>query len=104
MMKTLIQLSADGTKAHWKWLWDEKHPLSQMFMPEIVALMVDITGIKPEPAEGWTYDGKAFSASPEINEPPTAPARVIVYTKDLTTKKVVWLNGLHTGLVFEDVS
>lgn len=70
-MKTMVQLNSERTKAHWKWQWDEVHPLSEMFTPEIVALMVDVTGQVPEPEDGWDFSSRGFSPPAPI--PPPAP-------------------------------
>lgn len=74
-MKTIIQLTTDRTKAHWKFQWDEKHPLCDMFSSNICCLMVDVTGIVPEPQEGWLYAGNAFL-------PPVPVMQAPVRTKD----------------------
>lgn len=55
-MKTFAQIK-DG-KAHWIFQ-GEKFP---EFAPDIV--IIDISSVKPAPAEGWSYDGKTFSAPP----------------------------------------
>lgn len=36
-------------------------PIDLRFTPDIVATLIDITGIDPPPAPWWTYDGKAFA-------------------------------------------
>lgn len=36
-------------------------PIGRRFVPALVARMVDITGISPQPAYGWAYDGAKFS-------------------------------------------
>lgn len=37
-------------------------PIEERFTPNIVAMMVDITGLDPQPQQGWTYDGAVFAA------------------------------------------
>ena len=61
-MKKYIQLTPDRKKAHWKWEYDETKQIAieNMFEPSVAALMVDITGIDPEPQEGWLFDGEKF--------------------------------------------
>lgn len=36
-------------------------PIERRFVPDLVARMVDITLLSPQPAYGWTFDGKKFS-------------------------------------------
>jgi hypothetical protein len=57
-MKTFIQLSADGAKAHWKFQAEE----APVFAKEII--LVDITDLQPQPEEGWLYDGAKFTPPP----------------------------------------
>jgi len=64
-MKKIIQLSENRKKAFWKWNHDEMVPIEDMFTPEFVSRMVDITGVDPEPQEGWDYDGTSFHP-PEV--------------------------------------
>ncbi|ELS7817221.1 TPA: tail fiber assembly protein [Enterobacter bugandensis] len=40
-------------------LFETDGDISQMFHPDLV--WVDITSIKPQPDNNWTYDGKKFS-------------------------------------------
>lgn len=49
---------------------DEGHewPIDQRFTPAVVATLVDITGLDPQPEEWWTYDGTNFA-------PPVADAQ-----------------------------
>lgn len=53
-MKTYMQLSADGTKGHYKFEAESKPE----WHPSII--LVDITGMEPEPNEGDVWDGTAF--------------------------------------------
>jgi|SRR5450830_855344 len=40
----------------------EDIPIDQRYTPEMVAQMVDITDLVPQPECFWTYDGTAFAA------------------------------------------
>lgn len=44
------------------------------FIPEIVATLVDVSGINPQPVEGWTYDGNVFAA---YVSPPLTPDQIL---------------------------
>lgn len=35
-------------------------PIVDRFTAELVASMVDITAVMPQPEQGWSYDGTAF--------------------------------------------
>ncbi|MBI4643100.1 MAG: hypothetical protein HY743_05080 [Deltaproteobacteria bacterium] len=59
-MKTFIQLSEDGKRAHWKFEAEEKPE----FAPDIV--LIDVTGLDPQPEEHWIWDGQKFS----VPDPP----------------------------------
>jgi hypothetical protein len=53
-MKKFAQIV--NKKLHWKFAKKD----APQFAPDIV--IVEITGLKPEPQEGWDWDGKAFTA------------------------------------------
>ncbi|WP_343661106.1 hypothetical protein [Ralstonia sp.] len=36
-------------------------PIAQRFTAEFVSTLVDITGVVPQPADRWTYNGVTFS-------------------------------------------
>jgi hypothetical protein len=36
-------------------------PVEERYVPELVAEMVEITGLDPMPDQNWTYDGKKFA-------------------------------------------
>lgn len=59
MMKTFAQIL--NGKAHWIFTAEE----TPEFAPDIQ--IIDITGASPVPAEGWGYDGSAFT-------PPAGPS------------------------------
>lgn len=37
-------------------------PIEERYTPNMVLMMVDITGLDPWPEPGWTYDGTVFAA------------------------------------------
>lgn len=42
---------------------DERNvPIEERFTADFVARMVDITGLDPQPLQGWTYDGATLAA------------------------------------------
>lgn len=43
-------------------------PVEDRFTPDMVAMMVDITDMDPQPQPGWTYDGTTFAA-PVVTPP-----------------------------------
>lgn len=45
----------------------EDVPIKDRFHPDVVRSLVDITGIQPQPTEGFLFDGSVFAA------PPTEP-------------------------------
>ena len=76
-MKTWAELGTDrATVNAIIELDDALVPGETIFTSEHVALypMVDVTSVSPQPAQGWTYDGKTFTA-------PAAPAPVPVDLK-----------------------
>jgi hypothetical protein len=42
-------------------------PVEEIFPPEIVAQLVDVTGLDPQPEQGWTHDGSTFAAPVPYN-------------------------------------
>lgn len=44
------------------WAKGDEIPIGRRFTPDLVEAMVDITSVAPQPQQGWTYDGKIFSA------------------------------------------
>ncbi|MEX3933257.1 hypothetical protein AB4Y32_15890 [Paraburkholderia phymatum] len=58
-----MQYDADnpaGIALAWK-LGDEV-PIERRYTPDLVSTMVDITSVSPQPQQGWSYDGKVFTA------------------------------------------
>ena len=49
-------------------------PIEERFTPDMVAMMVDITDMEPQPQPNWTYDGTTFSA-PAPYQP--SPAEIL---------------------------
>jgi hypothetical protein len=47
------------------WKAGDEIPIDRRYTPELVATMVDITGISPQPQQWWTYDGAKFSPPSE---------------------------------------
>lgn len=46
--------------------------IGDRFTPDLVLQMVDVTGVSPQPACWWTYNGTVFSAPPSAAEPSPA--------------------------------
>lgn len=65
--RKIIQLDETKTKAHWKFEYnpDVQQPLKELYTPDFVARMIDVTDMDPEPQEGWAWDGQKFIA-PEV--------------------------------------
>jgi len=49
-------------------------PIEDRFHPEIVATLIDITGVQPSPRQGWTFDGTNFA---EYVPPPRASSEIL---------------------------
>ncbi|WP_338585884.1 tail fiber assembly protein [Pseudomonas sp. MAG733B] len=45
-------------------------PIDQRYTPQMVAQMVDITNLNPQPECFWTYDGSVFAAPVPYQLPP----------------------------------
>jgi hypothetical protein len=37
-------------------------PIGEMFTPEFVAGLIDVTDVSPQPEQWWTYNGTTFAA------------------------------------------
>ena len=86
-MKTFIQISPGGTTAHYKFQAESK----PKWAPNII--LIDVTGIKPEPQEGWAWDGQNFT--PILYEPPPdSPQKKI---SDYKTQAVKLLAAFANG-------
>ena len=94
-MKIFIQLSQDGKRAHWKFRAESKPE----FHPGII--LIDVTGITPEPQENWLWDGKKFSPPPEpVPDPKQEAARNIaaLHPKIIEATGLAILTGVKTEL------
>ena len=69
----------------------EAVPGEDIFTPDFAKTLVDATKAKPQPAEGWTYDGKKF-APPEPE--PEPPAQVPPVISDRQFGQGLWHDGL----------
>ena len=60
-----------------------EYPIEERFTPELVAQMVDITGINPRPDQMWTYDGSVFSEPKPYQPTPEEILAANTSTRDL---------------------
>ncbi len=61
-MKTYAHV-ADGVVREIVDVADNLTPGKDLFTSDFAVSLVDVTAVSPKPAQGWTYDGKAFAAS-----------------------------------------
>jgi hypothetical protein len=84
-----------------KFLADDEQPIEVRFTSDFVAQMVDITGLAPQPASGWVYDGSTFSPLP-VYQPTHAEvlasqsAALQALTATATAQKVALTNRIAT--------
>jgi hypothetical protein len=67
--------------------------LSQLYTPEIVALMIDVSDYEQEPGETWAFDGEVFVV-PLPPEPPPPPSKDELLAR-LETAKQAYIDARY---------